>query len=138
MSAFSSAFSSAFVKQSAQGFICPVMAQALLTDGAAWHLGPSGLVVGDRVLIGPAGKVYSFLSETTAARWCESMAVRGRREREIVDSINPIAAAAWKAKKRANLEGVAGRVVALAAKQKNPEKQAAMIEEANFCLAKWG
>lgn len=136
---FSGSFSGAFAKGGAGlAYVGPVTAQAWLTDGVPWVLTAAGLVVGDRVLIGPAGKTYRFLSAETARRWCESMAVRGRREREIVNTINPEAAGAWLARKRANLEGVAGRVVALAAKQKDPAKRAAMIEEANFCLAKWG
>lgn len=136
MAGFASVFAASFAGVE-PAFIGPVMAQAALVDGAAWALGGAGLTVGGRVLIGPAGKVFSFASAETAARWVENARTIGRREREIVSAINAQAAATWKEKKRVKLAVVAARVVDAAARQKNPAKRAALVAEADFLLAKW-
>lgn len=137
MAGFAAVFAASFAGV-AQAYIGPVMAQAALVEGAAWELGDSGLLIGGKVLIGPAGKVFSFVSAETAARWVENAKTIGRREREIVSTISAQAAEVWKEKKRVKLAVVAGRVVEAAARQKNEGKRAALLAESSFLLAKWG
>lgn len=133
---FSLAFSAAFHGRP-RGFIGPLSAQAALMGGAGWRLWGSGLVVGDSLLIGPAGKVYAFASAETATRWAENAAGAGQREAQIIASLPADRAAAWRAKKRANLEVIAGRVVAAAARSSNEAVRAALIAESDFVLSKW-
>ncbi|MGV1035371.1 MAG: hypothetical protein ACOYBP_09190 [Microbacteriaceae bacterium] len=133
MRGFSSEFSAAF----ARVYVGPVMAQAALVDGAAWALAGSAVNIGGALLIGPAGKLYAFASPESAARWVESARVIGRRERDLMETIDPATAAAWKAKKRAKLAVIAGRVVNAAARMIDGGRRAALLAEADFCLEKW-
>lgn len=133
---WSSAFSSAF-RVSVSGYVCPMMAQALLTDGAAWNVSAARLAVGGAWLIGPAGKVYAFGSPESAAVWVANAAAAGLRERDLIAHIDPMTAAAWKAKKRAKLAIIAGRLVDAAARQDDAAKRAALLAESDYCLGKW-
>lgn len=133
---FSSAFSSAFAG-GVQQYIGPMMAQRLLTDGAAWAVAGSGLRVAGKVLIGPAGKTFAFAAPGNAALWVENARNIGTRERATIASIDPAAAIIWKARKREKLAVIAGRVIEAAARQHDAAKQAALIAEADYCLSKW-
>lgn len=135
---FSAAFSSAFAGvASGIAYVGPMRAQQLLTDGAEWAVSGSGLLVAGKRLIGPAGKVFAFASPDNAALWVENARNIGTRERALIASIAPGAAAAWKAKKREKLAVIAGRVIDAAARQHDAAKQAALLAEADYCLAKW-
>lgn len=135
---FSAAWSSAFRGSGvAAGFVCPVMAQAALVGGAAWGTFGAGVVIGGMLLIGPAGKVYEFASVESAARWVDNARAAGVREAAIIASVAPEVAAAWKAKKRAKLAVIAGRLVTAAARMGDPAKRAALVAESSFCLSKW-
>lgn len=133
---FSSAFSSAFAG-GVQQYIGPMMAQRLLTDGAAWAVSGSGLTVAGKLLIGPAGKVYAFASADTAARWASNAKGAGEREAVIIAGLDADLAAAWKARKRAKLAVIAGRLADAAARQADGAKRAALIAESDYCLTKW-
>ena len=68
---FASSFALAFSGRGAVvpvGFIGPMRAQAAIVGGAAWVFDDGRLIVGGAVLIGPAGKVFAFASEETAAQ----------------------------------------------------------------------
>lgn len=137
---FAGAFAGVFAGIEAQqqdAYICPMMAQAALADGAAWSVSGSGVRVGGSLLIGPAGKVFAFASPEGAARWVENARVVGLAERALMASIAPAKAAAWKAKKREKLSVIAGRVVNAAARQGDALRRAALLAEADFALAKW-
>lgn len=131
---FSLAFSSAFRRR---GYIGPMRAQAALAAGAAWSVSGSRLVVDGFVLIGPAGKVFAFASADTARRWAENAAGAAQREAAIIASIDAGRAAEWKARKRAKLEIIAGRVVAAAGRLSDAGKRAALLAESDYCLSKW-
>lgn len=133
---FSSAFSSAFGH--AVGCIGPMLAQLALTDGAAWSMRGAALVVDGKLLIGPAGKVYAFASAGTAARWAINAKGAGEREAVIIAGLDVDLREAWKARKRAKLAVIAGRLADAAAKQTDAEKRAALIAESDYCLSKWG
>lgn len=138
---FSGGFSSNFAGRGAVvsvGYIGPMRAQAALVNGAAWLRSGSGLMIGGALLIGPAGKVFAFASAETAARWADNAKGAGEREALIISSLAPELAAAWKARKREKLAVIAGRVVAAAAKQGDEAKRAALLEESDYCLSKWG
>lgn len=139
---FSSSFSGAFAGvQAQQGgavYICPLMAQAALADGAAWGMVGDGVQIDGRRLIGPAGKLYVFVSPETAARWVENARIVGMAERALMESIPAATAAGWKAKKREKLAIIAGRLVGSALRQGDALRRAAMLAEADFALAKWG
>jgi len=132
---FSAAFSRAWAGRG--GYVCPVMAQALLFDGVASVVLGSALLVGGKKLIGPAGKVYAFGSPESAIKWAENAAAVVARERALMATIAPGVAAAWKAKKREKLAVIAGRVVDSAARQSDPAKRAALLAESDYCLGKW-
>lgn len=134
---FSSAFSSAFAGV-ARSYIGPVMAQAALVAGAAWEYRAGGLLIDGKQLIGPAGKVFKFASAETAARWVEAQQYIGGKERDLLNTINPAAAALWKARKREKLEIIAARVVDAAARMSDAGKRAALVAESGFLLSKWG
>lgn len=134
---FSSAFSSAFVRP-AVGCVGPMLAQLALTDGAAWSVVGSSLVVAGKLLIGPAGKVYAFASADTAARWANNAKGAGEREAVIIAGLDADLREAWKERKRAKLAVIAGRLADAAAKQADAEKRAALIAESDYCLSKWG
>lgn len=133
---FSSAFAFAFV-QPLGAYVCPMMAQDALVDGALWAQAGSGVRIGGALLIGPAGKLFAFASPETAARWVENARVVGLAERALMETIEPATAAAWKAKKREKLAIIAGRVVNAAARQADALRRAALLAEADFALAKW-
>lgn len=136
---FSSAFSSAFAGvASGVAYVGPMRAQKLLTDGAAWHVSGSRLIVGGKVLIGPAGKVFAFGSPENAARWVDNAVRVGQSEANLRGSLDAAALASWAAKKREKLAVIAGRVVAAAAKQGDEAKRAALLAESDYCLSKWG
>lgn len=135
---FSAAFSSAFAGvASAVVYVGPMRAQQLLTDGAAWVVSGSGLLVAGKRLIGPAGKTFEFATPANAALWVENARNIGTRERATIASIDPAAAAIWKARKREKLAVIAGRVIEAAARQHDEAKRAALIAEADYCLSKW-
>lgn len=134
---FAASFSSAFAGV-APAYVGPMRAQQLLTDGAAWVASGSGLLVAGKRLIGPAGKTFEFASPGTAARWAANAKAVGLRERALMAEIEPATAAAWKARKREKLAVIAGRLVDAAAKQADEAKRAALVEEAGYCLVKWG
>ena len=137
---FSSAFSGAFAGRGVPvaGYIAPCMAQAALAAGASWSVSGSALVVAGKRLIGPAGKIYSFVSVETAEKWAINAGVIGLRESQLMATLDPVTAAAWKAKKRLKLAVVASRLVAAAAKQMDSAKRAALVAESDYCLSKWG
>lgn len=135
---FSSAFSSAFAGRVAGEFIGPMMAQAALVNGAAWRSAGSSVVIGGRVLIGPAGKTYAFASPQSAARWIENTRGVGIRERALIDSLPVGVVEGWREKKREKLAVIAGRLVDAAAVQHDAAKRAALLAESDYCLAKWG
>lgn len=132
---FAAGFAFAFAGRS--GYIGPVMAQAALAGGAAWAVDGSALVIDGRRLIGPAGKVYVFASAETAEKWALAAAAVPVREAQIIGGLLPEVAARWKAAKREKLAVIALRVVNAAARLADMEKQAALIAEADFLLAKW-
>ena len=136
---FSAAWASSFRGSGvAAGFVCPMMAQAALAGGAAWSVSGSALVVGGARLIGPAGKVYAFASAQTAEKWAINAGVIGRREAELLASIDSSVAENWKAGKRARLALVAAQLVDAALLQADSEKRAALVAESTYCLSKWG
>jgi hypothetical protein len=134
---FSDAFSPAFAGV-VGGYIGPVMAQAALVAGAAWEMDGGAVLIDGRRLIGPAGKVYAFSSPESAARWIEAQQYIGGKERDLLDNINPAAAALWKERKRAKLVVIAGRVIEAAARTADAGKRAALVAESDFLLSKWG
>lgn len=134
---FSASFASVFAGVSG-AFIGPVMAQAALVAGAAWEMDGGAVLIDGKRLIGPAGKVYAFSSPASAARWIEAQQYIGGKERDLLDSINPAAAALWKERKRAKLAVIAGRVIEAAARTADAGKRAALVAEAGFLLSKWG
>ena len=95
------------------------------------------MLVAGRRLIGPAGKVFAFASPETAGRWVDNAKNIGIRERALIASIDPAAAAIWKAKKREKLAVIAARVVSAAARVSEEKRRAALIAEADYCLSKW-
>lgn len=113
-------------------------AQAGLVAGAHWVYDDGRLIVGGKVLIGPAGKVFAFGSPENAARWVENARNIGAREAALRATLPIPAIAAWAVKKREKLAVIAGRVVAAAAKQGDEAKRAALLEESDYCLSKWG
>lgn len=119
------------------GYIGPCMAQAALAGGAAWSVVGSALVVDGRRLIGPAGKVYAFASSQTAEKWAINAGVIGRREVDLLASIDSSVAENWKAGKRARLALVAALLVDAALLQADSAKRAALIAESTYCLSKW-
>lgn len=138
---FSSAFALAFAGRGAVesvGFIGPMRAQAAIVGGAAWVFDDGRLIVGGAVLIGPAGKVFAFASEETAARWVENASNIGAREAALRASLPVPALASWAVKKREKLAVIAARVVAAAARQADEAKRAALLAESDYCLSKWG
>lgn len=138
---FSSAFTSNFAGRAGQvvaGFIGPMRAQAALVAGAGWSVSGSRLIVGGKVLIGPAGKVFAFGSPENAGRWVENAVRVGQSEANLRGSLDAAALASWAAKKREKLAVIAGRVVAAAAKQGDEAKRAALLAESDYCLTKWG
>ena len=139
-SGFSAAFSGRFagVAVPVSGYICPMRAQAEIVGGAAWWFDDGRLIVGGRVLIGQAGKVFAFASSETAARWVENAKNIGAREAALRVTLAIPALASWAAKKREKLAVIAGRVVAAAAKQGDEAKRAALLAESDYCLSKWG
>lgn len=137
---FSSAFAQSFAGVPAggsSGFVCPMMAQALLTDGAAWAVDGHNLLIGGARLIGQAGKVFEFAGPENAGRWVENARNIGIRERALMLEIEPAAAALWKERKRAKLAKIAGHVVNAAIRQGDEAKRAALLIEAEYCLSKW-
>lgn len=138
---FSSAFSLSFAGVSAgapAGFVCPMMGQALLTDGAGWAVDGHNLLIDGARLIGQAGKVFEFATPENAARWVENARTIGLRERALMLEIDPAAAALWKERKRAKLAKIAGYVVNAAIRQSDGGRRAALLAEAGYCLTKWG
>lgn len=138
---FSSAFASCFAGVSGQvvaGFIGPMRAQAALVAGVGWSVSGSRLIVGGKVLIGPAGKVFAFGSPENAGRWVANAVRVGQSEANLRGSLDAAALASWAAKKREKLAVIAGRVVAAAAKQGDEAKRAALLAESDYCLSKWG
>lgn len=133
---FSAAFSSAFAK-GLKKYIAPMMAQAALGDGAAWGLVGGVLMVEGAVLIGPAGKTYTFASPESAARWVEHTRAAGLRQLLVVAAMSPEIADNWKEKKREKLAVVADRLVNAAAKQGDAGRRAALVAESDYCLTKW-
>lgn len=113
-------------------------AQAALVAGAGWLVSGSRLIVGGKVLIGPAGKVFAFGSPESAARWVANAVRIGQSEANLRGSLDAAALASWAAKKREKLAVIAGRVVAAAAKQGDEAKRAALLAESDYCLSKWG
>lgn len=134
---FSGAFASAFAHDFSAVYVCPLMAQAALADGAEWALYGHGVKVGGALLIGPAGKSFAFVSPESAAAWVEGARVVGLRERVLMAEIEPGTAAAWKARKREKLAVIAGRVVNAAARMEDAARRAALLAEASFALGKW-
>ena len=133
---FSAAFSSAFA--GAGGYIAPMMAQAALHAGASSHLDESSfLIVNGRVLIGIAGKAYQFASEETAAVWVERTRAAAAGEYSTRLNLSPEALAAWKARKRAEMEKRAAQAVGHALHQQDERIRAALVAESSFCLEKW-
>lgn len=138
---FAGAFSGAFAGRGAAvglAYIGPMVAQRALVDGASVVLSRAGLLIGGRLLIGPAGKVYAFKSAESAALWVDNARNIGLREADLIPRIAAAAAGAWKEKKRAKLAVIAGRVVDAAARQHDEKKREALLAEADYCLAKWG
>ena len=122
----------------AVGCVGPCMARAALAGGATWSVVGSALVVDGRRLIGPAGKVYAFASHKTAEKWAINAGVIGRREVDLLASIDSSVAENWKAGKRARLALVAALLVDAALLQADSAKRAALIAESTYCLSKWG
>lgn len=137
---FSSAFSAAFAGVAGVvkvAYIAPMSAQAALAGGAPWVASGHELKVAGKLLIGPAGKVFSFASEATAARWAENAKGAAIREAQIIAGLPVDQAEAWKARKREKLAMVAYRVAGSAARQKDAAKRAALIAESDYCFLKW-
>lgn len=134
---FSSDFAYCFAGSRSE-YIGPMKAQAALVGGAGWLVSGSRLIVGGKVLVGPAGKVFAFGSPENAARWVANAVRVGQSEANLRGSLDAAALASWAAKKREKLAVIAGRVVAAAAKQGDEAKRAALLEESDYCLSKWG
>lgn len=138
--AFAGAFSGAFAGVGgAVGvqYIGPMSAQRAIVQGAAVVVSGSGLMIGGKRLIGPAGKTFAFRSADSAALWVENARNIGLREADLIPGIAAAAALAWKEKKREKLAVIAGRVVDAAARQHDDAKRAALLLEADYCLSKW-
>jgi len=136
---FAASFSQAFAGRAPRGgFIGPVMAQAAMIEGADVAMDGAQLLIGGNVLIGPAGKVYEFSSPNSAAVWVENTMNVGAREWEILAAMKPELRARWIEGKRKRLAKVATRVVDAALRVPDEAKRAALLDEADFCLKKWG
>ena len=136
MGGFSSAFASEFAGVAVE-YVGPMRAQAALAAGEAWAMSGHGLLIGGKLLIGPAGKVYAFASLETAGRWVENAKNIGEREVALRASLALPALASWSAKKREKLAVIAARLVAAAARQADEAKRAALLAESDYCLSKW-
>lgn len=134
---FSNAFALPFAGAGAGGYVCPMTAQQYLADGVAWNLEGSAVRVAGLLLMGQAGKTFAFASPESAAKWVENARNIGIRERYLIASIDPAAAALWKERKRAKLAKIAGHVVNAAARQADDARRAALLAEASLCLSKW-
>lgn len=132
---FSSAFSGAFARGAR--YVCPMVAQAALVDGAVADVVDRRVLIGGGLLIGQAGGVYLFRTPATAAAWIEKTRAVAIREAAIIAGLDPATAEAWKARKRAKLARRADLVTAAAARQADAGKRAALIEEAAVALEKW-
>lgn len=140
---FSSGFSAAFLLPlGASGFVGPISAQRMLLRGFPVEVGGAPGIhwvrVGSRKLIGPAGKVFAFRSLDSASVWLSINGQLAAREKSIWDAMQEPARVLWLAKKRAQLERIAGAVIDAAARQKVPGVVPAMVAESDFCLSKWG
>jgi hypothetical protein len=137
-SAFASCFAAPFHQAGPLvDYIGPVMAQAALVAGGAVEIDGGCLKVNGKVLIGPAGKVYEFSSDITAATWAENTLSAGAAELDIYAAMPADRRSAWRDGKRQKLAVIAGRVVDAAARTADIQKQKALIKEADFCLTKW-
>ena len=134
--AFSSAFSSVFVKAS-ERYILPMRAQEALFSGAAYEYAGGVLRVGGRVLIGLSGEPYAFRSADTARTWCEAGKRVIQAEMQTVDRLSESVRAAWVARKVEKLAARAESIIARAAKQEDAAKRAALLDEAAWCQSKW-
>ena len=130
---FAGSFSSAFLAR----YICPVMAQSEMLRGAVAVHDGSGLLVGDRRLIGPSGKIYAFVSRESCESWAARLLAVGRSEEALRASLDAAALASWQMRKRAAMALLAARLVTAAARQDDAQKRGALIAESVFCLAKW-
>lgn len=135
-SAFSAAFSGAFAASG--GYVGPVEAQALLGRGKAAVFDGARLRIDSRVLIGPAGKLFSFRDAQAAGWWVSINTSLAVRESELRAALPAERLAGWLEKKRARAGVVAAAVVASAAKVRDAEIQRALLREADFVLEKWG
>lgn len=122
----------------AGGFIGPVSAQLALLRGAAAVFDAGGLLIGGRRLIGPAGKVFAFSGAAAAGVWAAINLQRATRELELWAAMDAAAAAAFRARKRAEMARIAAAVVAAAGRMSDAARAAALVAESDFLLVKWG
>lgn len=149
MPGFSAAFSGEFagphlplawvLVQLPQAKICTLLAQLALIRGEGVEYHDDGrLTIGDRDLIGPAGKVYRFVSPEGAAMWSGIALERGRREIELARGMDRARRVVWLARKRATLADFAAQRARHAAQDVPGEIRDALIADASFALVKWG
>lgn len=146
---FASAFSSAFsggvglplewaCVALPDGKVGTLLAQVGLLRGESATRAEDGrLVIGERDLVGPAGKVYSFASPESAAIWAGIVEDRGRRELALSREMSLTARAAWLARKRRQLEFDAAHRVERAQRIADADIRGALIADSTFALIKW-
>lgn len=122
----------------AGGFIGPVSAQLALLRGAAAVFDAGGLLIGGKRLIGPAGKVFAFSGAAAAGVWAAINLQRATREIELWAAMDAAAAAAFRARKQAEMARIAAAVVAAAGRLGDAARAAALVAESDFLLIKWG
>ncbi len=119
--------------------ICTLLAQVAVLRGELAEYHDDGrLTIGGRDLIGPAGKVYRFVSPESAAMWSGIALERGRREIELARGMDRARRVVWLARKRATLADFAAQRARHAAQDVPGEIRDALIADASFALVKWG
>lgn len=118
-------------------FICPLTAQLALARGEVETYAAGRLVIGGRVLCGRSGGEFNFSSAVAAARWCDMNRDRLALELSVLDRLDLVEAAEWRAERVLALEDYASRIVESVAKQGDAALRAAMLAEVDFSLVKW-
>ncbi len=140
---FSGAFSGAFGGTAVwpweigAGMVGPLRGQALLGMGESIAESGGVVMVGGRQLMTATGKPYRFASTETMQQWAQINAARARSELVIARSMSGDRLDVWRARKRERLQAAAAGYLAAAEKVGDENIAAALIEEADFALAKW-
>lgn len=121
-------------------YVGPLRAAVLVARGGDTErgLGVDESYINSYRLITATGKFYNFQSAGAFNMWASIAAARLIREVELAESMSEEKRAAWLAVKRGKLEKIARGMVNAAAKVGDASIAAALIEESNFALSKWG